>query len=45
VSIKESYDNVKAYGNDEGESTRAEDSEVLSHLLQMLTGLSLEKTS
>jgi hypothetical protein len=38
-SIQESYDMVKAYGDGNGESTRAEDSEVLSRILQMLTGL------
>ena len=38
-SIQESYDNVKAWGNGTGDSTSVEDSDVLSHLLQMLTGL------
>jgi hypothetical protein len=39
MTTQECYDMVKAYGNGTGDSTSAEDSEVLSKVLQMLTGL------
>jgi len=39
MSIQESYEAVKSWSNGTGESTSAEDSDVLSHLLQMLTGM------
>ena len=39
MSIQESYEAVKSWADGTGDSTSAEDAEVLSHLLQMLTGL------